>query len=101
MPAEIRDSTVVLHDDLRDNPTGLTLASARASIAEPLEELYDCVASNAVPSEKLLNDLSIGFKQMYEFASFVEKSFQDYAKKHPKSLEEMLLSVRIRGPVSI
>ena len=100
MPAEIRDSNVLLHDVLPDESTGLTLRSARASIAEPLEELYDCVANNEVPSEKLLNDLSVGFKKLYEFARLVETSFQD-CKENTQRVEEMLSSVRIRGPVSI
>ena len=82
MPFEVRESAAVLHSTLPDNPTGVTLASARASIADPLEELRDCVATNSAPSEKLLNDLSVGFKNLYKFASLLEEAFEHTQDQH-------------------
>jgi hypothetical protein len=78
MPFEVRESAVVLHSTVPDKPEGVTLDSARGYIADPLEELRDCVYTNSAPSEKLLVDLSTGFRELYKFASLLEEAFEKH-----------------------
>lgn len=81
MPFEIQDPDIIMHFILPDQPTGLTLNSVRTALGEPLEELRDCVANNTVPTEKLLNDLSMATCNLYKFADTLQYSFEKYARQ--------------------
>jgi hypothetical protein len=79
MPFEVRD--------------GITLASARAALADPFEALRDCVANSAVPNEKLLNDLAVGIKGLYEFAGKLEEDFHKYVDLHAPEEGQLIIKL--------
>lgn len=94
MPFDIRDSAAVLYETLPEKPQGLTLASTRAGLHDPLEDLCDCVANNTVPTEKLLNDLAIGVKHLYDFADKLEDAFKNYVEEHEKNERRMVIKIQ-------
>ena len=100
MPFEVREFAAVLHSTLPDKPDGVTLQSARGSIADPLEELSDCVSTNSVPSEKLLNDLSVGFKNLYKFASLLEDAFEKHVEEQQNIHRRVVIKVEGADSVS-
>lgn len=95
----MQESAAVLHATLPDKPTGVTLDSARGSIADPLEELRECVSTNTAPSEKLLNDLSIGFKNLYKFADLLEDAFEKHVEEQNSISRRMVIKVESSGSV--
>lgn len=72
---------------------GITLSSARAALADPLEELRDCVANSAVPNEKLFNDLAVGIKNLYEFAGELEEDFDKYVDLHAHYEPQLIIKL--------
>lgn len=100
MPFEVRESAAVLHSTLPDKPAGVTLDSARGSIADPLEELRDCVSTNSAPSEKLLNDLSVGYAKLYKFASLLEDAFEQHIEEQQNIHRRMVIKVESSDSVS-